>query len=154
MGRIQAGIAKVIGFALVVLSVPAFAQQSAQEQKPAAPNALSKPGTGPWKEVAEGIWKVHISRFPNAPGQPKNPEFAVVRLTAERYEEFKKNRKDFLNDHKIFARKVNKQELCGAATPQTQATGEAYWYILLPHWPASSVACQAYAEWSEPAISK
>lgn len=150
MGHFKAVFLRVICLALV-LNIPALAQEAAATQKPAASKTSSRYNYGPWKKVAEGIWKANISRFPNASGQPKNPEFAVVRLSSARYDEFQQNRKGFLNDHKIFSKDVNKQDSCSAANPQTQPKGDAYYYILVPHWPGSSAACAAYAEWSEPA---
>jgi hypothetical protein len=111
--------------------------------------------SGAWKKVADGIWAVKVPKFPVDKKERVKPEFAVLRLSETRYDEFQRQRVDFLNKYKIFSRPVNKQEACSAAKPQKEKTEAAvYWYLIVTHWPSSTAACQAYAGWSEPESSR
>jgi hypothetical protein len=108
-----------------------------------------------WKKVADGIWEAEVPRFPEDKKEQVKPEFAVLRLSEAQYGEFEKDRVGFLNRHKIFARPVNKQEVCSAAKPQKEKPEDAgFWYLVLTHWPSSTAACQAYPGWSEPESSR
>ena len=144
MRYLKGGIRSILFLALLALGIPVLAQQSASEQKPATASDTS----GPWQPVGDGIWKASISRF-----QEQAPEFAVLRLSAGRYKEFKKNPKDFLNDQKTFGKPVKKVVSFRESAPQTQAPTDAYWYVIVSHWPPSSAACVAYSEWGAPASS-
>ena len=104
-----------------------------------------------WDRVATGIWETYVSRFPSDKDEEVKPEFAVLRLSAERYEEFQRDRKEFFNRYRIFDKDIRKQEVFSAAKPQNQEVNLPYWYLLAIHWPSSTLACHAYAEWGEPA---
>ena len=142
MRRIKTEFVSATCLLLLVMSMPAFAQESAQEQKPG----------GIWKNVADGVWAAKVPRFVDQEEEVK-PEFAVLRLTAARYAEFQKDPKGFVNKHKIFAKDVRDLEACPAARPTTEEAKVAYWYVMQSHWPGSSAACQAYPGWSEPKLS-
>ena len=108
-----------------------------------------------WKKVADGIWEAEVQGFAEDRKEHVKPEFAVLRLSEAQYDAFAKDRVGFLNQHKIFARPVNKQEVCSAAKPQQEKPEEAgFWYLVLAHWPSSTAACQAYPGWSEPQSSR
>lgn len=102
-----------------------------------------------WKKVAEGIWEAEVPRFPHDKKEKAKPEFAILRLSDARYEEFKKNRKDFLNDYKIFRKKVRTQESCTEA--KTPGGKVNHWYIVFRHYPTSAAFCHVYPGGSEPA---
>jgi hypothetical protein len=137
MRRIKTNVVSVL--LLLVMSMPAFAQDSALEQK----------SGGIWKKIADGVWVAKVPRFSDHEEEVK-PEFAVLRLTAARYAEFQKDPKGFLNKYKIFDKDVRDLEACPAAKPKTEEPKVAYWYTMKAHWPGSSAACQAYPGWSEP----
>ena len=149
MKRTKVGILWVVLLALLAVGIPVVAQQTTPPQKSATPKDTSDP----WQPVADGIWKASISRFPSTKGVPQGPEFAVLRVSAKHYQEFKTNPKDFLNDHKTFSANVNKVVFFKEAAPQTRTATDDYWYVVTSHWPPSSAACVAYSEWSEPAGS-
>ena len=108
-----------------------------------------------WKKVADGIWEAEVPGFSEDRKEDVKPEFAVLRLSEAQYDEFEKDHVGFLNRHKIFARPVNKQEVCSAAKPQKEKPEEAgFWYLVFTHWPSSTAACQAYPGWSEPESSR
>jgi hypothetical protein len=144
IGRIKIELASAAGLALLVISIvistPGFAQEAAQ--KPAA----SAKEIHIWSKVVDGIWVAKVPRFSDK--EELKPEFAVFRLSAARYEEFEKNPKDFLNDHKTFSRPVNKVETC--QTPLKPDPKVDYWYVVVPHWPGSTALCQAYPGGTEP----
>lgn len=142
MGRIKTEIVSVTCLLLLVMSMAAFAPESAQEK------------SGIWKKVADGVWAANVPRFPDAAEEAVKPEFAVLRLTAARYTEFQKNPKGFLNMYKIFEKDVLKLEACPAAKPKTTEEPKVTYYYAVPtHWPGSTAACQAYTGWSEPKSS-
>ena len=148
MRYLKGGFLSIAFLALLALGIPVVAQDSAPQQ-----NANSKDTSGPWQKVADGVWKASISRFPSEKGEPQGPEFAVLRLSVSRYEEFKKNSTDFLNYQKTFSKDVKKVVFFHEAAPPTPAPTDAYWYVIVSHWPPSSAAAVAYSEWSEPAPS-
>jgi len=147
MRHIKIGILCVAILALAA-GIPVLAQESAPQQESATPKDTS----GPWKKVADGIWKANISAFPGA--KEPGPEFAVLRLSAERYDQFKKEPTNFLNNPQTFHAKVKQVVFFEEAAPKTRATGDDFWYVVTSHWPPSSAASVAYAEWSAPEGSK
>lgn len=148
MSPCKTAILAAICLALLVARLPVFAQDA---QPAAAPTTAATTQAGAWGEVADGIWAVKVPRFPEDKKEKVKPEFAVLRLSEARYDEFQKEHVGFLNKYKIFSRPVNKQEVGSAAKPQKEKAEEAaYWYLICAHWPTSTVACQAYPGWSEP----
>ena len=97
MGRVKSEIVSVICLSLLAVSVPVGAQEAAQEKKPAP--VTTSISHGIWKKVADGVWKAKVPKFPDDKNEEFKPEFAVIRLTPARYEEFKKDRKVFVNKH-------------------------------------------------------
>lgn len=150
MGRLKSAVLGVTSVTLLGIALPTLAQEAAQQSNPAPSTTSKTMSRGPWKKVADGVWKAHIARFYDKKEGKEKPEFAVIRLTAANYAEFQKDHKKFLNDHKIFERDVNKQDTCTATEPQQQKTEDAYWYLVVSHWPGSSALCVAYPGWSEP----
>ena len=149
MGRVKSEIVSVIWLALLAVSMPVGAQEAAQEKKPASAPMTTK-ATRIWKKVADGVWKAQIPRFPDDKKEEYKPEFAVIRLTPERYEVFKKDRKEFVNKHKIFGKEVKKQDLFYEATPKKEDPDDSYWYLVIVHWPSSTAAISSYPGWTEP----
>src|ERR1700686_1693208 len=149
MGRINAEIVSVTFLAFLVMSMPTLAQESTQKEKPAPTTSAAtatKEKHGSWKQRADGIWEAKIPRFADDDEGDIKPEFGVVRLTAARYAEFRKEPKEFVNEHEIFGKKVRVVlESCPAAKPETEETKSGYWYLGLAHWPGSTAACRAYA---------
>jgi len=150
MSRRKTDMFTILCVALLAVSLPVLAQESAQ-QTSASPTTTA---TAKWEKVADGIWAVKIPRFPEDKKEDVKPEFAVLRLSEARYDEFQKNHVEFLNKHKIFSKAVNKQEVCSAAKPQKEKSEVQFWYTMFAHWPNSTAACQAYPGWSEPASSQ
>jgi len=148
MGRVKSEIVSVICLSLLAMSVPVGAQEAAQEKKPAP--VTTSVSHGIWKKVADGVWKAKVPRFPDDKKEEFKPEFAVLRLTTARYEEFKKDRKEFLNKYKIFEKDVKKQELFYEATPKKEDPEGSYWYSTVLHWPNSTAAITAYPGWTDP----
>ena len=150
MGRVKCEIASVICLALLVVRVPVRAQEAAQEKKP-APVPITTKAAKTWEKLANGVWEAKIPRFPYDKKEEYKPEFAVIRLTPERYEEFKKDRKAFVNKHKIFGKvEVKKQDLFYEATPKKDDPEDSYWYLVVVHWPSSTAAIASYPGWTEP----
>ena len=123
---------------------PAWA---APQQKPASKYA--KAAHHNRKPVADGVWEAYIPTFDDKDEEVK-PEFAVIRLTAAKYQEFEQGGKAFLNDNKVFSKKINQLEPCPSLTPQAQPPKVTYYYLVVPHWPGSTAFCTAYTGWSPP----
>lgn len=100
---------------------------------------------GIWDQLAPGVWEAYISRFASEKDEELKPEFAVLRLSTERYDEFRKDRKGFFNRYRVFEKDLREQELF-AAEPQQSEGKLQYWYLLAIHWPGSSGGCHAYPE--------
>ena len=150
MGRVKCEIASVICLALLAVSVPVRAQEAAQEKKP-APAPMTTKATKIWEKVADGVWEAKVPRFPYDKKEEYKPEFAVIRLSPERYEEFKKDRKEFVNKHKIFGKvEVKKQDLFYETTPKKEDPDDSYWYLVVVHWPSSTAAITSYPGWTDP----
>lgn len=149
MGRVKRAIVGVISLALLAVSVPVRAQEAAQEKKP-APAPMTTKASRIWKKVADGVWKAQVPRFPYDKEEEYKPEFAVIRLTSEKYEEFKKDRKEFVNKHKVFDKEVKKQDLFSETTPKKEDPDNSYWYLVVVHWPSSTAAIASYPGWTEP----
>jgi hypothetical protein len=149
MGRVKRAVMIGIGLALLGVCVPVHAQEAAQEKKPASAPAKTK-ATKIWQRVADGVWEAKIPSFPYDKKEEYKPEFAVIRLTPERYEEFKKDRKEFVNKHKIFDKEVKKQDLFSETTPKKEDPDDSYWYLVVVHWPSSTAAITSYPGWTEP----
>jgi hypothetical protein len=149
MGRFKNEIVSVIWLALLAASLPVGAQEAAQEKKPAPPPMTTK-ATKIWEKLANGVWEAKVPRFPYDKKEEYKPEFAVIRLSPERYEEFKKDRKEFVNKHKIFDKEVKKQELFSETTPKKEDPDDSYWYLVVAHWPSSTAAITSYPGWTEP----
>ncbi len=168
MGPINAGFMRVTCLALLAMSMIAYAQESAQKQNtaPAKTEMATKVKRAVWNKVGDGVWEAKVPRFSNDDEGKYKPEFAIVRLTAEKYEEFQKSKKeDFLNKYTIFTYPVKKLSSCAASKPKKDEPkkakemkgstggdegGEPYWYLAIAHWPGSTAACRAYSGWSEP----
>jgi hypothetical protein len=150
MGRINAGILSVTVVALLALTMPTLAQENEHKEKPASTSSAAMAKHSIWKEKGDGVWEAYIPRFADDEEGKEKPEFAAVRLTADRYAEFQKGSRDFLNDHKIFSHNVKVLESCTATKPKKEDPKSAYWYLIVAHWPGSTAACQAYPGWSEP----
>jgi hypothetical protein len=149
MGRVKSEIVSVICLALLAVSVPLRAQETAQEKKP-APAPITTKAAKTWEKLANGVWEAKVPRFPYDKKEEYKPEFAVIRLSPERYEEFKKDRKEFVNKHKIFDKEVKKQDLFYEATPKQEDPEDSYWYLVVVHWPSSTAAISSYPGWTEP----
>jgi hypothetical protein len=149
MGRVKSEIVSVIWLALLAVSVPMGAQEAAQEKKP-APAPMTTKATKIWEKLANGVSEAKVPRFPYDKKEEYKPEFAVIRLSPERYEEFKKDRKEFVNKHKIFDKEVKKQDLFYEATPKQEDPEDSYWYLVVVHWPSSTAAISSYPGWTEP----
>ena len=149
MGRVKSEIVCVIWLALLAVSVPVGAQEAAQEKKP-APAPMTSKTTKIWQRVANGVWEAKVPRFPYDKKEEYKPEFAVIRLSPERYEEFKKDRKEFVNKYKIFDKEVKKQDLFYEAKPKQEDPDDSYWYLVVAHWPSSTAAITSYPGWTEP----
>jgi hypothetical protein len=150
MGRVKSEIVSVICLALLAVSVPLRAQEAAQEKKP-APAPITTKAAKTWEKLANGVWEAKVPRFPYDKKEEYKPEFAVIRLSPERYEEFKKDRKEFVNKHKIFGKvEVKKQDLFYEATPKQEDPEDSYWYLVVVHWPSSTAAISSYPGWTEP----
>lgn len=149
MGRVKCEIASVICLALLAVSLAVRAQEAAQEKKPAPPPMTTKT-TKIWEKVADGVWEAKVPRFPYDKKEEYKQEFAVIRLTPERYEEFKKDRKEFVNKHKVFDKEVKKQDLFYETTPKKEDPDNSYYYLVVVHWPSSTAAITSYPGWTEP----
>ena len=149
MGRVKRAIVSVISLALLAVSVPVRAQEAAQEKKP-APASMTTKATKIWVKVADGVWEAKVPRFPYDKKEEYKPEFAVLRLTPEKYEEFKKDRKEFVNKHKVFDVDIKKQDLFSETTPKKEDPDNSYWYLVVVHWPSSTTAITSYPGWTEP----
>ena len=154
MGRVNFRVSIVSMLALLVLSVsaslPVSGQESAEQNKPTAHALRSKEKTYDWTKVADGLWEAHISHFKKDAAEKNKPEFAVLRLSSEKYEDFQKNRKEFLNKHQIFGAKVKKQELFTPPPEQAVDPEPGQYYVVVAHWPGSTAAVTVYAGGSEP----
>ena len=154
MGRVYFRVVSVAGLALLLMSMgasrPVLAQESAKQEKPAAHGTPSQDRTYTWRKKAEGVWEAHVSRFPDDTNEKNKPEFAVLRLSADRYQEFLKDRLAFLNKYKIFSAEVKKQSLFTEPPPQAEDPPPEQYYVVVPHWPASTAAATTYAGGSEP----
>ena len=156
MGRINVGTMSVTFVALLVMTMPTFAQENEhnEHKEKSTPKTCYAMGTKEkgsiWAKCADGVWEAHIPRFVDEEEGKEKPEFAAVRLTAARYAEFQKGTKDFLNDNKIFSKNVNRLESCPATKPKEDDPQNAYWYLMVAHWPGSTALCYANPGWSEP----
>jgi hypothetical protein len=154
MGRITFRLARVASVTLLLMAfgtaVRGFAQEAEQEKKPATHELSEKEKTYTWKKVADGIWEAHIARFPHDRKEKDKPEFAVLRLSAEKYKEFQKDRKEFLNKYGILKAKVKKQELFTPPPPQEEDPDPDVYYLVLSHWPGSAVAAVTYSGGGQP----
>ena len=149
MGRVKSEIVSVIWLLLLAVSMPVGAQEAAQEKKP-APVPMTTKATKIWEKLANGVWEAKVPRFPYDKKEEYKPEFAVIRLSPERYEEFKKDRKEFVNKYKIFDKEVKKQDLFYEAKPKQEDPDDSYWYLVVAHWPSSTAAITSYPGWTEP----
>jgi hypothetical protein len=149
MGRSKVAMLSVTCLALLGLSLLVIAQESAQQDKAAPSTTTEKSKHTIWKPVADGIWKAYIPRFSDKE-EPSKPEFAVLRLTSSTFAEFQKDHERFLNKNKIFHKDVNKVVQYSEAKPKKEDPPESYYYVMLAHWPGSSVAAVVYQGWSEP----
>jgi hypothetical protein len=150
MGRFKAEILSVTCLALLGLSMPVIAQESAQKEKNTPSTTTTKARHGIWKQVADGIWEAKVPRFSDDPNETFKPEFAVLRLTEDTYGEFKKDHVAFLNKYKIFSAKVKKLVQYSEAKPKTADPPNSYYYATVAHWPTSTALAQVYPGWSEP----
>ena len=46
-----------------------------------------------WERIAPGLWAANVSRFSRDRDEDVRPEFAIVRLSAEGFAEFARDRK-------------------------------------------------------------
>jgi hypothetical protein len=154
MGRVHFRVSIVNMLALLALSMsaslPVSGQESAEQNKPPAHEVRSSEKTYSWTKVADGLWEAHISRFRKDPDEKNKPEFAVLRLSSEKYEDFQKDRKEFLNKHKIFGANVKKQALFTPPPEQAVDPEPEEYYVIVAHWPGSTAAVTVYAGGSEP----
>jgi hypothetical protein len=100
--------------------------------------------------VDEGIWEAHVSRFPSAKKGKKEPEFAILRLSADRYKEFQKDAVGFVNKHGVFGVPANRPSVMTPPPPQVEDPQPDVYYVIVPHWPGSTIAATAYAGGSAP----
>lgn len=149
MGRIKFAVLSVTCLALLGLSLPVIAQESAQQERPAPSASTSQAKHGIWVQKADGIWEAKVPRFSDD-HEPSKPEFAVLRLSSNAYAEFQKDHVAFLNKYKVFNHKVNKLAMYSEAKPKEADPPESYYYVTLAHWPTSTAAAQVYEGWSEP----
>src|SRR5581483_2776640 len=150
MGRFKAVILSVTSLALLGLSLPVIAQESAPQRKAAPSTATTKTRHGIWKELADGIWEAYVPKF-SGDEEPSKPEFAVLRLSSTAFAEFQKDKVAFLNKYKVFSHKVKKLVLYSEAKPKDADPPDSHYYVTLSHWPTSTAAAEAYPGWSEPA---
>lgn len=153
MGRVYFRVVSVTSLALLLMSMGvtrSVAQESTEQKKSVRHELLPKERTYNWKKVDEGIWEAHVSRFPHDEKEKNKPEFAILRLSSEKYTEFQKDRKEFLNKHKIFEAKVKKQTLFTEPPPQEEDPPPDQYYVVVPHWPGSTAAVTTYAGGSQP----
>lgn len=153
MGRFKYGVISVTFLSLLLWSMPLLAQENAKagdEQKPASHKISSKAKTYDWKKIDEGIWEAHISRFPHDKNEKEKPEFAILRLSSQRYQEFQKERKEFLIKHKIFEADVKRESGYREPPPQAQDPDPTEYYVMIPHWPGSTYFATTYSGGGEP----
>jgi hypothetical protein len=149
MGRFKTEILSATFLALLGLSLPLISQEGAQQSN-AAPATTTKSRHGSWKLLADGVWEAKVPRYSADVNEKGNPEFAVLRLTADTYAEFQKDHVAFLNKYHVFGKDVLKEDDCSEAKAKNEKPANAFYYLAVPHWPSSTARCEAYPGWSEP----
>lgn len=153
MGRFKYGVISVTFLALLAGSIPLLAQENTKasdEQKRAGHKMTDKEKTYSWKRIDEGIWEAHVSRFPHDKDEKDKPEFAILRLSSPRYQDFQKNHGDFLIKHKIFEADVKREAGFTAPPPQTEDPAPTQYYVVIAHWPESTYFVTTYAGGGQP----
>jgi hypothetical protein len=142
MKRTTIGTATIVCVLFILVSKVTLAQQSTNSQD-AGSNLSDK--KGPWLEFADGVRVAKVAK--PADGQP---EFAILHLNDATYHEFQKDPKAFVNKYQIFDKKVNVLPNCSMVPATPQQGGDADWYVMMPHWPASNARCMTLLGGTEP----
>jgi len=123
-----------------LLSRPALAQEASQhksgqmgqEEKPE--QKMHKAKVGGWIHLADGLDVVRIKRL-----EREGPEFAILDLSEEKYEDFKETPKEFVNKYKIFSQPVRELKACCSSetTEKKEKASDKDPYVVVSHWPGS-----------------
>jgi hypothetical protein len=148
MQRTLKGIAIASCLLFLLVSTRTVAQQSATKGGAAAVKKTTP--------VVEGTcnkhdWAIHhgVCRRKVQKLFDNEPEFAILRLSAEQYKDFQKDPKEFLNKHETFDKPVRKATTFSEAKPETDPPGDA-WYVMVAHWPGSTASGKAFPASSPP----
>jgi hypothetical protein len=111
-------------------------EQKAQTQKPPV-----------WVALDKGVDVIRLWDVAKPP--TTEPEIAILRLSNDRYAEFQKAPKEFVNRYKVYSKDV--RDLPACAVKEYKMAGGNGWIIAEPHWPDSGVECAAFspAGWPE-----
>jgi hypothetical protein len=138
MRRMFPGLLSITFLLSMLVSMPVVGQTSAPKSDEHKATAR-KPLPPPWK-IVKGL---KIAKVP--PATDQEPEFAIMRLSANEYKEFKENPKEFVNKHHLFSHDVKVLDSCPEAQPpKGDPPTDGSYYIMMPHWPGSTAMCTAY----------
>ncbi|HEY1271781.1 MAG TPA: hypothetical protein VGF08_07335 [Terriglobales bacterium] len=142
MLRINKLILGLTALAVFCLGTALYVQPTAA--KPMLDAGSSSKDIKIWVDKGDGVQIAQIPRFIK---DANEPEFAILRLSVDKYKEFQKDPLAFLNHIPTFSQPIKKANKCSDCeySPKSDSKDPSDpYFIVIGHWPGSKAIYQIY----------